>query len=168
VSLTVSRSIGTHESQKPSRSRRLTRRTRTSRRSNKETFTSAPEEEEKDTEGEEVDVRRGERRERRREKREGEDAAPSGRMNGATSDVVRGMPWRSRIARHCGGIDYHIPERIRNRIPNNDKTMDAGKLRMSKRTTLLLIMKLMHDLIVKIKFGILISCNYCSKQDGLV
>jgi len=89
-------------------------------------------------------------------------------MNGATSDVVRGMPWRSRIARHCGGIDYHIPERIRNRIPNNDKTMDAGKLRMSKRTTLLLIMKLMHDLIVKIKFGILISCNYCSKQDGLV
>lgn len=62
MSLTVSRSIGTHESQKPSRSRRLTRRTRTSRRSNKETFTSAPEEEEKDTdnEGEEVDVRRGE------------------------------------------------------------------------------------------------------------
>lgn len=61
VSLTVSRSIGTHESQKPSRSRRLTRRTRTSRRSNKETFTSAPEKEEKDTEGE-VDARRGERR----------------------------------------------------------------------------------------------------------
>lgn len=91
MSLTVSRSIGTHESQKPSRSRRLTRRTRTSRRSNKETFTSAPEEEEKDTEGEEVDVRRGERREPRREKREGEDAAPSRRMNGATSDVVRGM-----------------------------------------------------------------------------
>lgn len=62
MSLTVSRSIGTHESQKPSRSRRLTRRTRTSRRSNKETFTSAPEKEEKDTEGEEVDVQRGERR----------------------------------------------------------------------------------------------------------
>lgn len=64
MSLTVSRSIGTHESQKPSRSRRLTRRTRTSRRSNKETFTSAPEKEEKDTdnEGKEVDVRRGERR----------------------------------------------------------------------------------------------------------
>jgi len=62
VSLTVSRSIGTHEGQKPSRSRRLTRRTRTSRRSNKETFTSAPEEEEKDTKGKEVNARRGERR----------------------------------------------------------------------------------------------------------
>lgn len=41
-----------HESQKPSRSRQLTRRTRTGRRLNKETFTSTSEEEEKDTEGE--------------------------------------------------------------------------------------------------------------------
>jgi len=144
VSLTVSRSIGTHESQKPSRSRRLTRRTRTSRRSNKETFTSAPEEEEKDTEGEEVDVRRGERREPRREKREGEDAAPSERMNGATSDVARGMPWRSRIARHCGGIDYRIPERIRNKILNNDKIINAETCARQK-TLILLITEFMRD-----------------------
>lgn len=75
---------------------------------------------------------KGESEEPRREKREGEDAAPSGRMNGATSDVVRGMPWRSRIARHCGGIDYRIPERIRNKIPNNDKTMGCWKLGLSK------------------------------------
>lgn len=75
---------------------------------------------------------KGESEEPRREKREGEDAAPSGWMNGATSDVVRGMPWRSRIARHCGGIDYRIPERIRNKIPNNDKTMGCWKLGLSK------------------------------------
>lgn len=59
-------------------------------------------------------TRKGESEESRREKREGEDAAPSGRMNGATSDVERGMLWRSRIARHCGEIDYRVyRERIR-------------------------------------------------------
>lgn len=101
-----------HESQKPSRSRRLTRRTRTSRRSNKETFTSTSEKEKKTPKGRWT--RKGESEEPRREKREGEDAAPSGRMNGATSDVERGMLWRSRIARHCSEIDYRVyRERIR-------------------------------------------------------
>lgn len=75
MNLTVSRSIGTQKSQKPSRSRRLTKRTRTWRRSNKETFTSAPEDEEKDT-GRRW-TREGENQESHDEKREGEDAAPS-------------------------------------------------------------------------------------------
>lgn len=80
----------------------------------------------------------GESEEPRREKREGEDAAPSGRMNGATSDVVRGMPWRScRIARHCGGIDYRTSERIRSKIPNNDETMDAGSYACQREYVLL-------------------------------
>lgn len=62
-----------------------------------------------------------------REKREGEDAAPSGRMNGATSDVEREMLWRSRIARHCSEIDYRVSgEDSRNKILNNDyKIMNA-------------------------------------------
>lgn len=68
-------------------------------------------------------------------------------MNGATSDVERGMLWRSRIARHCDEIDYRVyRERIRDKIRNNDdEIMNAyGNMDTLKKIFTLLIKKIMH------------------------
>lgn len=98
MNLTVSRSIGTQKSQKPSRSRRLTKRTRTWRRSNKETFTSAPEDEEKDTGRRWTREGENERATTKNERARMRLLRPQ--MNEASSDMVRGTLWRSRITRH--------------------------------------------------------------------